>query len=745
MLELLRQLWFALNSANSTKSLSAAIVIGFIVGLTPTMEPHNLILLVIVLLFNVHVGLFLLGAALFSLAGFFLDPLFKLLGKGILTAEPLVPLWTWLYNLPYMRLSDFNNTILMGSLVTALVLALPLYFASQKLFLSYRQAVMARFSALPILGRFFYNETKRTKKGSVIRYSGLIVLSSLLVLSISATVLFFDPLVKAFLTEALEKSSGKKVKIETFKSGFFQGSAQITGFSMIDREESAQLFSFDRLNIDLNTPQLFQKRYIIEDLSIEGINFDKKLLAKIASAEGEVDAQTEEKQKAAPSAGGIKLPSVKEVLSREELRSVQRAREIEKELQTLQKEYGTLRQKLDPEGVEQLQQEVSAFQKRLKNMNDPAQVLAAKSEFEKLQKRIDAYQNSYKNLYTKLRTRFDSLSQKLEGLDKLAAQDLKRLEEKYTSAEGLFSVASLFTGGENKKYLQKAYALYTAIKPYMQSAPDPKDQTREKSYYRDRGEYILYEDRSRYPRIHIEQAKADATYDAMPFDAILTNYSTNQHKTGKPALLIATAQGERVQGVELKVMNNQLLQKPRADLNLKVDKYRFNDENERAIGMKQGAVDLQLEGSMLFQSDSVRISGYCNVEDANLYAANSPQLHRALQGIKSFDMRINGRIDGKKSELSISSDMSKKLSNLLAQSVSGQTAQFRQKLQAGIREKMDMKGLKKEKGQTQTLLQTLGAKQDSLQGLSSQLTRSFTKAQPSGGGEEVKGILKGLF
>jgi len=56
----------------------------------------------------------------------------------------LQPLWTALYNLPVVPLTNFNNTIVLGSLVFAAILWLPLFFASRWGVVRYRATVAER-------------------------------------------------------------------------------------------------------------------------------------------------------------------------------------------------------------------------------------------------------------------------------------------------------------------------------------------------------------------------------------------------------------------------------------------------------------------------------------------------------------------------------------------------------------------------------------------------------------------------
>src|SRR5213076_946198 len=93
---------------------------------------HNAIVLGLIVILNVSFPGAMLGWALFVPVGFLLDPVFDRIGHTLLVETPaLMPLWTALYNMPVVPLTNFNNTVVLGSLVCAVAFWSPLYFLSQ--------------------------------------------------------------------------------------------------------------------------------------------------------------------------------------------------------------------------------------------------------------------------------------------------------------------------------------------------------------------------------------------------------------------------------------------------------------------------------------------------------------------------------------------------------------------------------------------------------------------------------------
>lgn len=117
---------------------------GAVLGLTPLLSAHNLVTLAVIMLFDVSIGGAMIGLLVFTPVGFLLDPLFDSVGLWLLRSPELEGLWTSLYNVPVIPLSNFNNSVLLGSLVVWAAAAGPIYLAARAGVLKYRATLGAR-------------------------------------------------------------------------------------------------------------------------------------------------------------------------------------------------------------------------------------------------------------------------------------------------------------------------------------------------------------------------------------------------------------------------------------------------------------------------------------------------------------------------------------------------------------------------------------------------------------------------
>ena len=94
---------------------------------------------------NVSFGAGMLAWAVFVPVGFMLDPLFHRVGHWLLIdATSLRPLWTTWDNTPVLAVTNFNNTVVLGSVVIWLLLFVPIYLASRFAVVRYRATLGER-------------------------------------------------------------------------------------------------------------------------------------------------------------------------------------------------------------------------------------------------------------------------------------------------------------------------------------------------------------------------------------------------------------------------------------------------------------------------------------------------------------------------------------------------------------------------------------------------------------------------
>ncbi len=134
-----------LRAGESPPLIAGGLTIGFVMGLTPFWTLQNMVLFLIAIVTKVNLASVFFALFFFSFIAYLFDPVFHELGVFILVKlEALKGLWTSLYNMPIVPFTRFNNTVVMGSLLIAILLIFPAYHFSKKGIVAYRENLAER-------------------------------------------------------------------------------------------------------------------------------------------------------------------------------------------------------------------------------------------------------------------------------------------------------------------------------------------------------------------------------------------------------------------------------------------------------------------------------------------------------------------------------------------------------------------------------------------------------------------------
>ncbi len=137
-----------LNSEKGATSIAVGLAMGMVLGLVPS---NFLIIVGFFFLFcvvRINGAAFFLGWGVFKLLAYLLDPWFDQLGYWLLAEVPsLRATWIYLYNLPVVPWTRFNNSIILGSFVVGLALFIPAILIFRWLIGRYRDSVLKRLTS----------------------------------------------------------------------------------------------------------------------------------------------------------------------------------------------------------------------------------------------------------------------------------------------------------------------------------------------------------------------------------------------------------------------------------------------------------------------------------------------------------------------------------------------------------------------------------------------------------------------
>ncbi|MBI5464863.1 MAG: TIGR03546 family protein [Ignavibacteriales bacterium] len=144
-LNIISNFFKVMRAGQTPTQIAAGFALGAIIGLSPMFTLQGIAVWLIILTLDVNLSAATLALALFSAFAYIFDPLFHRLGYFLLVdVDSLKSLWTTLYNAPIAPLSRFNNTVVLGSFVGAIVLTVPVFVGMKRLVVAYRAHLHTR-------------------------------------------------------------------------------------------------------------------------------------------------------------------------------------------------------------------------------------------------------------------------------------------------------------------------------------------------------------------------------------------------------------------------------------------------------------------------------------------------------------------------------------------------------------------------------------------------------------------------
>jgi uncharacterized protein (TIGR03546 family) len=135
-----------LREGQTPAQVAGGFALGTLIGFSPMLTLQGLFVWLVILVLDVNFAAALLALTLCKLVAYLIDPLFHAMGYFVLVkVDFLQGLWTAFYNAPIAPLTRFNNTVVMGSFLFALILFVPAYVGMKKTVVAYRTHIHSRF------------------------------------------------------------------------------------------------------------------------------------------------------------------------------------------------------------------------------------------------------------------------------------------------------------------------------------------------------------------------------------------------------------------------------------------------------------------------------------------------------------------------------------------------------------------------------------------------------------------------
>ena len=624
-----------LNSATSNKMMVLAIVLGLMAGFLPFVNFFTVLIFIVVLVFRIPIGLFLVSFSFFEFVGYFVDPLFHKTGLFLLKASFLKPLWTFFYNLPFFRWSGFNNTIVMGSLVWGAVLGIVLYFILNKLIALYRSMVFEKLKTKKYLSWLVPKE----KKG-IIRITGIGFIGAVIAIIALFFMFLLDPIVKYSLEFGLSKVLHKKVAIEKVETSIKNLSVDIKNMQIGD-------ILFKKVYTKLDWGKIVWRKYKIDDLEFIA-NTNKNIYDLIKSHE------KKQKNSASGFEFNIKLPNPKDLLAKQSLKSLAAVEKLQKDYKKIKNDIKNLKTDTYKKEFDKLKTQLDSMKNV--NINNPADLQNLITNINKIKKEANDLVKKIQKDKNILINDKKLISKDLKEVKIALNEDKKNLKSKYEMIKNkqYMKFAESFLKPQIAKYVQIADNLYQKIKPYIQTNKKQKPQ-----YIRHKGVYVKFKDRIIYPDFVFVKSLGELKTSIAKWKLNADNISDNQILLNKEAVL-------KLNGISKFFdvgANVSYLKKIKFSAygnNIKLKNLNINFASLNAL------MSAKIKGVLSGENINARIAAYLeNVKLRNLNEKMKKMLGNSLENIRKFGIQIIIMGNIKSPEIKINSDLDKIFGKIL--------------------------------------------------------------------------------
>lgn len=145
-LKIVAKILNTLKEGATPAQIALGFVLGWAIGLVPGWPVQVWLLVLLLLVLQANLTMAIVGAALAASLAWLFDPLVDALGATVLHAGALQGLFTQWYNSPPWGFTRFNNTVVMGASVAAVVSAVVLFPLVVWGVRAYRERLLARIS-----------------------------------------------------------------------------------------------------------------------------------------------------------------------------------------------------------------------------------------------------------------------------------------------------------------------------------------------------------------------------------------------------------------------------------------------------------------------------------------------------------------------------------------------------------------------------------------------------------------------
>lgn len=549
------------------------------------------------------------------------------------------------------------------------------------------------------------NTSKSAKKPKApkgwIRWSGIVMLA-VIVGSVFALGYFLSSLMlKNKIEQMASDAWGAKVEIQQLGFGFDPLGIRIKKLAVTDPEQPMQnLFVIDDITMTVNLYHLVVKRFVVEDLRVQGLALDVPRKTSGALPKKSAQPVLDEREGEGFSFPSVNLPATDEILARERLETLELARALRDQADQAQDEWRQIEQRLPRE--EQLRQYKAdidrVFDGSVRDLEDLKQRQEA---LKALQERWVKDKLAIRDANNFVRNQSRDLRQGVSDLVDMPRKDVNRIMETYSfDEEGLSNITYLLFGESVQEKLDLALDWYRKAQPFIAwveqyraeqatvKAPKPP---------RSQGENIAFTEFDPQPKFMIKRIDFDGKVDWGDLVAQVRDLNFDHAFSQKPVRFNLSARPQSqikplsLQGQSTNLMSDRVITQFNAEWpDYQIKDWRLSGSSRLPVTISEAQNQFSASGQFegISRMDLALVFDYQNTR-FDLSAADSRDVQRYMapvfESIDAFKVEagLKGRLYAPR--FSASSDLDRRLTAGFKQVFQQELAQLKQDLEQRLR------------------------------------------------------------
>ncbi len=502
--------------------------------------------------------------------------------------------------------------------------------------------------------------------------------------------LFVERIVEKYGTDIV----GAKVELDNadvtlFPVGFALKRLQVTD----PYSPMTNALEIERIAFSVDGIKLLRRQVIIDEMSLDKVRFNtpRKESGAIPGKLNAVPGGLKKRAEKVLLLPSLEIPDVKEILKKEDLRSVALAKLLRKDIRDEKERWKKILKELpDKERLDEYKKRVKAVESAAKG--DLSGIIGGIVEADAIKKDIESDLKQIQSARGEFETRLAHYRKRMDEAIEAPQEDIRRLKDKYSlSPRGLGNLTRLLLGPKIGEWVDKAVVWHEKLKPIMERVKDKEDKP----------EVVRPVNGNGMPYFLIKKSDVSVKLKIGDLAGKIKNITPDQDVLRIPLTFVFS--GENLKNVQSAEITgaldhiNPLKSHDIIKLRLKGCRLRdikLSDQKALPVILKEGLLDLKLNAEIKGEVITANIVAGLNSirletaakESAGLLAQS---ISSALADISRFTLKAEVAGTTADYETQITSDLDSIMKKAVGNIVKEQAASLEEKLKAAVFAKTD--------------------------------------------------------